>query len=47
MLQELLPMHNAGKQFAIRNKEARKELEEIFGREMEKDDQARDEWDRE
>ena len=47
MLQELLPMHNEGKQFAVRNKEARKELEEIFGREMEKDDQARDEWDRE
>ncbi|QMV13132.1 glutathione-regulated potassium-efflux system protein KefB [Vibrio spartinae] len=46
MLEELLPMHNEGKQLSLRAKEARQELEEIFGREMEKDHQARDFWER-
>jgi glutathione-regulated potassium-efflux system protein KefB len=47
MLRELLPMHNEGKQLSIRAKEVRQELEEIFEREIEKDHQARDQWDRE
>ncbi|MDW6091700.1 glutathione-regulated potassium-efflux system protein KefB [Vibrio rhizosphaerae] len=47
MLKELLPMHNEGKQLSLRAKETRQELEEIFGREMEKDHQARDFWERE
>ncbi|MGX9418062.1 glutathione-regulated potassium-efflux system protein KefB [Vibrio sp. RC27] len=47
MLKELLPQQGEEKQFSIRTKEARKELEAIFGREMEKDHQARDEWDKE
>ncbi len=47
MLRELLPMHNEGKQLTIRAKEVRKELEEIFEREMEKDHQAREMWDKE
>ncbi|SHF40235.1 glutathione-regulated potassium-efflux system protein KefB [Vibrio gazogenes] len=46
MLEELLPMHNEGKQLSLRAKEIRLELEEIFGREMEKDHQARDFWER-
>ncbi|SJN57556.1 Glutathione-regulated potassium-efflux system protein KefC [Vibrio ruber DSM 16370] len=46
MLEELLPMHNEGKQLSLRAKETRQELEEIFGREMEKDHQARDFWER-
>jgi glutathione-regulated potassium-efflux system protein KefB len=45
MLKELLPMHNEGRHIALRAKEARKELEEIFGRELDKDHQARDFWD--
>lgn len=47
MLRELLPMHNEGSQLSIRAKEVRKELEEIFGREMDKNHQARDRWERE
>ncbi|MDW6002774.1 glutathione-regulated potassium-efflux system protein KefB [Vibrio mangrovi] len=47
MLKELLPMHNEDKQLSLRAKEVRQELEEIFGREMEKDHQARDFWERE
>lgn len=45
MLKELLPQHSEDKQLAQRSKEARKELEEIFGREMEKDRQSRNFWD--
>ena len=45
MLKELLPQHHEDKQLALRAKEARKELEEIFGREMEKDKQAKRFWD--
>lgn len=47
MLHELLPMHNEDSQLSIRAKEVRKELEEIFGREMDKDHQARGRWERE
>jgi len=46
MLKELLPMHNEGKQLSLRAKEVRKELEEIFGREMDKDKQASHFWER-
>ncbi|USD65521.1 glutathione-regulated potassium-efflux system protein KefB [Vibrio sp. SCSIO 43136] len=42
MLKELLPQHSEDKELALRAKEARKELEEIFGREMEKD--AKQNW---
>jgi len=42
MLKELLPQHTEDKEFALRSKEARKELEEIFGREMEND--SRQNW---
>ncbi|NVD05533.1 glutathione-regulated potassium-efflux system protein KefB [Vibrio sp. JPW-9-11-11] len=45
MLKELLPQHNDDKQLALRAKEARKELEEIFGRELESDQQAKKFWD--
>ncbi|MFA0084916.1 glutathione-regulated potassium-efflux system protein KefB [Vibrio sp. 10N.286.49.C2] len=45
MLKELLPQHNEDAQLAQRSKEARKELEEIFGREMENDRQSRNFWD--
>ncbi len=45
MLKELLPQHNEDKQLAQRAKEARKELEEIFGREMENDQQSKNFWD--
>ena len=45
MLKELLPQHNDDKQLASRAKEARKELEEIFGRELESDQQAKNFWD--
>ncbi|MEH0690201.1 glutathione-regulated potassium-efflux system protein KefB [Vibrio cholerae] len=45
MLKELLPQHNEDKQLALRAKEARKELEEIFGREMESDQQSKNYWD--
>ncbi|MCW8334376.1 glutathione-regulated potassium-efflux system protein KefB [Vibrio paucivorans] len=44
MLKELLPQHADDKQLALRAKEARKELEEIFGREMDKDRQSRNYW---
>ncbi|UPQ87780.1 glutathione-regulated potassium-efflux system protein KefB [Vibrio sinaloensis] len=44
MLKELLPQHNDDKQLALRAKEARKELEEIFGRELESDQQAKNFW---
>ncbi|BCL68350.1 Glutathione-regulated potassium-efflux system protein kefB [Vibrio nigripulchritudo MADA3029] len=42
MLEELLPEHSEDKELAMRAKEARKELEEIFGREMEND--SRQNW---
>ncbi len=45
MLKELLPQHNQDKKLAQRAKEARKELEEIFGREMENDQRSRNYWD--
>ncbi|WP_234495084.1 glutathione-regulated potassium-efflux system protein KefB [Vibrio maritimus] len=45
MLKELLPQHSEDKELAQRSKEARKELEEIFGREMENDRQSRNFWD--
>ena len=45
MLKELLPQHHEDKQLEMRAKEARKELEEIFGREMEKDQQSKNFWD--
>jgi glutathione-regulated potassium-efflux system protein KefB len=44
MLKELLPEHTDEKNLALRAKEARKELEEIFGREMEIDNQSTDHW---
>ncbi|MBW3697375.1 glutathione-regulated potassium-efflux system protein KefB [Vibrio sp. T187] len=44
MLKELLPQHNEDKELALRAKEARKELEEIFGHEMENDRQSRNYW---
>ncbi|WP_375752323.1 glutathione-regulated potassium-efflux system protein KefB [Vibrio sp. HN007] len=44
MLQELLPQHQDDKNLALRAKEARKELEEIFGREMETDNHSMDHW---
>ncbi|WP_428772662.1 glutathione-regulated potassium-efflux system protein KefB [Vibrio sp.] len=44
MLKELLPQHSEDKQLVMRAKEARKELEEIFGREMESDHQSRQFW---
>ncbi|MDG3086971.1 glutathione-regulated potassium-efflux system protein KefB [Vibrio hannami] len=44
MLQELLPQHQDDKNLALRSKEARKELEEIFGREMETDNHSMDHW---
>lgn len=47
MLKELLPQHNEDKQLAQRAKEARKELEEIFGREMDNDRQSRHFWEQE
>ncbi|MCG3732239.1 glutathione-regulated potassium-efflux system protein KefB [Vibrio cincinnatiensis] len=46
MLKELLPQHNDDKALALRTKEARKELEEIFGREMANDRQTRDDWEK-
>ncbi|MEZ8196323.1 MULTISPECIES: glutathione-regulated potassium-efflux system protein KefB [Vibrio] len=44
MLKELLPQHSEDKELALRSKEARKELEEIFGHEMENDRQSRNYW---
>ncbi|GAL14160.1 glutathione-regulated potassium-efflux system protein KefB [Vibrio astriarenae] len=44
MLKELLPQHNDEQQLALRAKEARKELEEIFGREMDDDKHSRHYW---
>lgn len=46
MLKELLPQHNEGKRLNLRAKEARKELEEIFGREMDGDKQSRNYWEK-
>ncbi|SON50906.1 glutathione-regulated potassium-efflux system protein KefB [Vibrio tapetis] len=42
MLKELMPQRSEDKELALRAKEARKELEEIFGREMEND--SRQNW---
>lgn len=47
MLKELLPLHNEDQQLSIRAREARKDLEEIFGSEMDRDRQARDFWEKE
>lgn len=44
MLKELLPKHADDKDLAQRSKEARKELEEIFSKEMETDDQSTNHW---
>jgi glutathione-regulated potassium-efflux system protein KefB len=44
MLEELLPLHTDEKNLALRSKEARKELEEIFDREMEKDKPQGHDW---
>ncbi|MEZ8830238.1 glutathione-regulated potassium-efflux system protein KefB [Vibrio cyclitrophicus] len=44
MLKELLPQHNEDAELDQRAKEARKELEEIFGHEMENDHQSRNYW---
>ncbi|MGL6261288.1 glutathione-regulated potassium-efflux system protein KefB [Vibrio sp. WXL210] len=44
MLKELLPGHSDEQQLAQRAKEARKELEEIFGREMDDDKHSRHYW---
>ncbi|MGF1744134.1 glutathione-regulated potassium-efflux system protein KefB [Vibrio minamisatsumaniensis] len=44
MLKELLPQHNEDAELTQRAKEARKELEEIFGHEMENDHQSRNYW---
>jgi len=44
MLRELLPKHTDDKDLAQRSKESRKELEEIFGQEMETDNQSTNHW---
>lgn len=44
MLKELLPKHTDDKDLAQRSKESRKELEEIFGQEMETDNQSTNHW---
>ncbi len=44
MLKDLLPQHSEDKKLAQRAKEARKELEEIFGREMESDHHSPNHW---
>lgn len=44
MLKELLPKHTDEKDLAQRSKESRKELEEIFGQEMETDNQSTNHW---
>ncbi|MCG6213963.1 glutathione-regulated potassium-efflux system protein KefB [Vibrio furnissii] len=46
MLKELLPQHNEDKRLTLRAREARKELEEIFGREMDNDRQSRGYWEK-
>lgn len=45
MLKELLPLHMEDKDMGIKAKNARKELEEIFDREMESDRQMPNHWD--
>ncbi|SJL83699.1 glutathione-regulated potassium-efflux system protein KefB [Vibrio palustris] len=47
MLTQLLPQQGEDKKLSLRAKEARKELEEIFGREMESDRRAFGQWDEE
>lgn len=44
MLEELQTAHSEGNKQSLRVREAREELEEIFGREMEKDRQAPEFW---
>lgn len=44
MLKELLPKHTDDNDLAQRSKESRKELEEIFGQEMETDNQSTNHW---
>lgn len=45
MLKELLPQHSEDKDTGLRAKEARKELEEIFDREMESGRKTQNHWD--
>ncbi|WP_105902901.1 glutathione-regulated potassium-efflux system protein KefB [Vibrio gangliei] len=45
MLKDLLPQHTEDKEVGIGAKEARKELEEIFDREMESDRKTQHDWD--
>ena len=47
MLTQLLPHQDGDKKVSLRAKAARKELEEIFGREMESDRRAFGQWDEE
>ena len=47
MLTKLIPQHMEDKKMTLRAKEARQELEEIFGREMENDRIGRGYWDEE
>lgn len=47
MLTQLLPYHMEDKKLSLRAKEARQELEEIFGQEMENERRSREHWDRE
>lgn len=47
MLTQLLPYHMEDKKLSLRAKEARQELEEIFGQEMESERNSREHWDQE
>ena len=47
MLTQLLPYHMEDKKLTLRAKEARQELEEIFGQEMENERNSREHWDQE
>ena len=47
MLTQLLPYHMEDKKLTLRAKEARQELEEIFGQEMESERNSREHWDQE
>ncbi len=45
MLTQLMPLHQSDKRMIERAREARKELEEIFGHEMENEQHSQDQWD--
>ncbi len=45
MLRELIPMHTDTVQISSRAREARRELEEIFQREMQQERRQLDGWD--